>query len=492
MRRLLALLAAAACGCMGPFEVQVVHVLPNDREAASRLAGLEPLYVEVVRPPRAVDRGLSRGSAASEGRGAVDRGLSRGSAASEGRGAAAAGPVTLRPDVRGARLAAAAAGALQTAGVRVSAFSAGADERAAGAYVEATGSAGVLRVTVVSATVSVREGGSYSAELETKVRLLDASSERAADDVPMTAVFEAQAPVGKALSAWYEENEKALFEVLARKLVARYGGRLVARRRPVLSRFDTPESSQAMRAARRGDWRGAQAAWSLLAGSGAGDWRDDLDLGVAAEREKRYGRALELYEKARAAGRQDPEGAVLPWDEMASDVKWALLRSSAPARAGSWFSGRVAVLPFERPEGGGDGPDIVRGLVAESLCRGGYDAEPADDADAAVRLGAQRLLKGRVDEFNDAVLGSQGKRSVAGGLSLWDVREKKEVWSEQESLEDVQGGLRRAVPSSAPGDAGLRERLGRSPLGYEIQLFVERCLESLPMSPGARGSGRAD
>ena len=104
----------------------------------------------------------------------------------------------------------------------------------------------------------------------------------------------------------------------------------------------------------------------------------------------------------------------------------------------------------------------------------------------AAWLGADRLVFGDISEFNDVNVGVYKKRVVAGTLRLWEKASKSDVWSREEKVTNSSLAIRgKDVAASFLGGLASSwfDRLKKKPLGAEVEEFVRRELERLPMRP---------
>jgi len=122
----------------------------------------------------------------------------------------------------------------------------------------------------------------------------------------------------------------------------------------------------------------------------------------------------------------------------------------------TWFSPRLAVLPFSDETTSVDAPIVLRKLAHRMLKDSGYSTIPLEEVDEILRgkgfsqggqlkaakpdqlaqwLKADRLLFGDVELFQSVPM-----PMVSGKLLLWDAREQKSIWSAKAGAAQKTGG----------------------------------------------------
>lgn len=307
---------------------------------------------------------------------------------------------------------------------------------------------------------------------------------------------------------WYGKVEGKLLRQAARSFVSQAVTSGVVRNRTLYYDSKDKTSVKAYQSAKKGDWDSARTLWSQRRDSRTGDWRDTFDLAVAAEERRDYEQAKLLYAEARASS--GPAGRGIPWESILADLSGTITPPPLSEGLTHWFSGRLAVLPFADETTSIDGPILIRQLCAKILSKAGYNVIPleevdrilssrgysdgaqlakADPKDVAQWLKAERLLFGDIEEFNEVPLGVYHKRVVAGKMTLWDADTQNVLFTTDERTltqyvmdpKDMDKGKKILARFGWQLAGGLFERLIRSPLGPETQIFVRRSLRRLPM-----------
>ncbi|MBI4052338.1 MAG: tetratricopeptide repeat protein [Elusimicrobia bacterium] len=308
---------------------------------------------------------------------------------------------------------------------------------------------------------------------------------------------------------WYSKVEPRLFSQVAQRLNQGLGWGVIERRRPILHDKENEDSKSAYRAVQKGQWEAAEGIWKTRLQSAKGDWRDQFNLAVAAERKKDYAVAREFYGKAQEAGKNANEFKTVSWTKIYEDLSQAVtVLREGPEKPSQWFERKMAVLPFSDETTSIEGPDFIRRLAHGTFKSGGYAVLPLEEVDSVLRahgfsqggqlraakpvdiaqwLDSQVLLFGHIEEFKEIPLGVYHKREVSGRFSLWDAKSQAEIWSSQESVLRESGSDKR-VGERIVGQLakGWWERMLKTPLGAEATLFVRRNLEKLPMKGGIK------
>lgn len=300
---------------------------------------------------------------------------------------------------------------------------------------------------------------------------------------------------------WYAENENKILNDAADKLSRRYIGREVLRSRPLFRKKDDKESAKAADLALRGKWDEAAELWTRRLAE-KNDWRDALDLAVAAEVRKDYPAARDRYLGARGASAGDKEAASVNWDEIAGDLAVMLDTGTAAVSAGEdWFAPAVAVLPFMDETTSVDGPPMLRVIIRDALKTAGYRVQALEDTDkilmehgftqggqlgAAGRgelckwLGVERLLYGDIKEFGEIMAGVYNRRMIKGSVTLWDLKADDFIWSVSPSVVRVRTSKSFLGGMFSQLAKGLAERMKNKPLAYEAAVFAGKTVEALP------------
>jgi hypothetical protein len=102
-------------------------------------------------------------------------------------------------------------------------------------------------------------------------------------------------------------------------------------------------------------------------------------------------------------------------------------------------------------------------------------------------LGADRLVWGHIEDFNEVNVGIYNKRVIKGQLTLNEKDRAQPLWSGDRLVKNEAV----ATKSSEIGARfigalarGLVERIAKKPLGPEAEQFVRSNLEDLPQRPG--------
>lgn len=499
--------------------MRIPHLLPSGPEEAERYRALSSAYLILKRHPRPGE-GLAEKAAAGALKGALGRqdvkkNVEEG-VASEGR------PV----EANASYLARQIAASLGRTGAGVLAYRVVGAWKEPDPYLDRLSPTGMLQVDltlphvqVSSRDKEVRFKDSEGKEQTRTARVWDHKALlgfrarlNALPSGKSFGEFHGTASVSRELSEegepeeWYPTVERELMSGAAAQITGRFGLKAVQRLRSVLRNKDQKSSAEAYKAARRGDWNVAEAAWTQRLGSGEGDWRDHFDLAVAAELRRDYAAARSHYEKARTQGAGQKEAERLPWEAILRDLSQSLSKPGVDSPAArKWFGRRAAVLPFSDDTNSVDGPDLVRRLVHETLRTGGYAVVPLEEVDARLReqgfsqggqlrsiepdqvakwLGAELILFGHLDKFEQVMLGAYHRRAVSGTLSLWDSKTRAPAFSAKETVSVESASIKKVGERLAGQLAkGLWERMRGKPLASESQLYVQRSLEPLPLRP---------
>ncbi len=496
--------AALFCGCAGNYYVRIPYDLSAGNE---RAAVLRNVYIIVEAPP---------GSGRS-----IDLNLKGGSASVLSGGVKIGESFRFEPS----RFAAQLARELEDAGAGVAAYRVARGGSAPDPFLSEINPSGILRIKIDVPSLDraekernivirdknggLREAASklvfYAAEMRASVSLSSFPDGRIIDGYnDVFSFFGQQTGSGGEIDDWYESNEKNLFAAASQKIAGRFYSPRAIRLRPVFKRNDHKDSKQAWKFARRKKWEEAEKIWSARISSGSGDWRDNFNMGVYAEYRKDYLRASAFFERSKQEAVLAKDVPPVDWNGIVSDISKAQAEiKTGSGTAVNWFGEKIAVLPFSDETSSIDGPVLIRRLVYESLKRGGYGVVPLEETDAVLRghgfsqggqlkaakpadmagwLGAGRMVFGNITEFSEVPLGVYNKRKVAGGMRLWDVSGRAEIWQAEQSI------IRESISTKNAGvnfifqlARGLWERIRKAPLGYEVDMFVSRCLETLPM-----------
>lgn len=342
----------------------------------------------------------------------------------------------------------------------------------------------------------------YSASISADIRLLSGGDGKVLDKLSDTfAITEERPDNGKSAADWYAGNETKLFGAVAARLSGRYIGRPVLRGRPLFRKKDDPESARAADLAQRGKWPEAEKIWSARLRARS-DWRDMMDLAVAAEVRKDYSAAKDHYLRARAASSGDPEAKPANWGEILGDLDIMLSTGPAVQAAGEdWFAGPAAILPFTDETTSIDGPPMLRTLIHGALADAGYRIQPleetdklllahgftqggqlgaADPAELCKWLGVERLFYGDINEFGEVMAGVYNRRMIKGRIMLWDLKNGGFAWALDPSVVKVNTSKSFLGGMFSQLAKGLVERLKNKPLAYEAGLFAGQVAESLP------------
>ncbi|MBI5596970.1 MAG: DUF799 family lipoprotein [Elusimicrobia bacterium] len=311
-------------------------------------------------------------------------------------------------------------------------------------------------------------------------------------------------------AAWLRKASAKLMRAAGRKAGAALPApRLVEHRRPVFIDSQDKASKEAAEHAFKGAWEAASALWAARVDDGRGGWRDLWDLALAAESRRVYPEAERLYRLAQERAGGDPEAAPLRFDEVLSDLSSGARLLARSEAAAAYFGRPTAVLPFSDDTTSVDGPANLRRLVAEALTDGGWSVIPSDEVDAALRRNgfsqggqlkkttpaklaswtdADRLVFGHIDEFRNIMLGSIGRRLVAGTLRVWDAASRADAHLSEKKAEttEVAGPNDAGARFSAQLGKALVENLRGKPLAEESASWVERVLQGLPLRPPPR------
>lgn len=303
---------------------------------------------------------------------------------------------------------------------------------------------------------------------------------------------------------WYTLNEERFFNVAASKIVARYIGHQVERRRPVLTTKGDKEMEEAAKLVEGGEIEKGEEIWRGKTASG--DWRAYLGLGVASELKKDFKSSLEFYKTAREKGVADKESGIVNWQEIFNDL-YVMMFSASAARNESceWFKHKIAVLPFANETTSLDGPVMIRQMFYNALGNLGYNVLSLEETDAIIRkhgmtdggqinafkkedlckwLGVKRILFANIIDFNETITGVYNKRRVKGAAFMWDLNTKSEIWKSDESFEGTKiASLKNAGESfGLQLFRGILERMQNKLLAHESYIFVRKTLETLPMN----------
>jgi hypothetical protein len=303
---------------------------------------------------------------------------------------------------------------------------------------------------------------------------------------------------------WYEENEGRMIDDAVRRLSARYLGREVRRFRPVFRKKDDKEAASAVKLARDGKWGEAEAIWTRRL-SERNDWRDMLDLGVAAEVRRDYPAAQNYYLRAREAAAGDTNAKAARWDDILNDLKMVLSTgAAAPAAEQDWFAPVAAVLPFTDQTTSVDGPPMLRAMIYEALKTAGYPVQTLEETDNILRshgftqggqlgaaerkdlckwLGVERMFYGDISEFGEVMAGVYNRRQIKGRARLWDLKANDFVWEVEPAVVNVSLQKKFLTGIITQFAKGIIERLKNKPLAYESALFTNKTVEALPSKP---------
>ena len=342
----------------------------------------------------------------------------------------------------------------------------------------------------------------YSASIRVDTKLLSGAGGKVLDKMSDTFACSGERfDNSRSAADWYAENEEKLFGAVTARISARYVGRPVLRERPLFREKNDPGSAKAADLARNGRWLEAENIWAgrLRARK---NWRDMMDLAVAAEARKNYRAARDYYLGARESSAGDPEAKPANWGEIMGDLDIMLSTGSAAMPAGDdWFAGAAAILPFTDETTSIDGPPMLRVLMRESLSDAGYRIQPLEDTDKLLLahgmtqggqlgaadqaeickwLGVERLFYGDINEFEEVAAGRYSRRMIKGRLILWDLGAGNFIWGLDTAV--VKGN----APKIFPGgmfpqlEQGLIERFRNEPLAYEASVFSAKMTEALP------------
>ena len=426
-------------------------------------------------------------------------------------------------------LAGKAAFALSKAGVRVLAYRVFRTKEESDPYARYFDPSGVLELKVSGLAVSVRHENRpkasynpgtklwvnannsvwvYTAVFKTDISLSAGAGGKELDKFSETFTRTEEMPENRTTAAvWYAGNEAKLFDTVAARLSERYVGRSVLRSRTLFRKKDDPESVNAAELAQSGKWSEAENIWSGRLRKKT-DWRDLMDLAVAAETRKNYQGAKNYYLSARSASAGDKEAAAANWNEILSDLDIMLSTGSAARSSGAnWFAGAAAILPFTDETTSIDGPPMIRTLLYESLKAAGYRLQPleetdklllshgltqggqlgaADQAELCKWLGVERLFYGDINEFGEIITGVYNSRTIKGRAMLWDLKAGNFIWELDAAVSKVE------TPNSFLGgilsqlSKDLMERLKNKPLAYEASLFSGKIAGALPGRAGIK------
>ena len=268
-----------------------------------------------------------------------------------------------------------------------------------------------------------------------------------------------------------------------------------------------PESGRAADLAESGKWGEAEALWSGRLRKKK-DWRDFMDLAVAAEMRKDYASARSYYLGARESSAGDKEAGQADWGAILGDLDIMLSTGSAARSGGNdWFAGTAAILPFTDETTSIDGPPLIRALLQESLKAAGYRLQPseetdklllshgltqggqlgaADQAEICGWLGVDRLFYGDINEFGEVIAGVYNRRMIKGRIMLWDLKAGSFIWALDAQVikfNTPKSFLAGMVPRLTKS---LVERLKNNPMAYEASVFSAKAAEALPERPGIK------
>ncbi|MBU2573452.1 MAG: DUF799 family lipoprotein [Elusimicrobia bacterium] len=490
------LLALFLCGCGNYYSVRIPYYLPANDNAVETKKALSSLYIVVRARPEPKKNALGNIVGALLKQRELEFNVFA--------------------------LAAKLSRTLSRPGTSVKAYRVSRSNKGPDPYAGYFAPAGVLEIKVSDPQVSVRKKERtssyldkqkkkrtvkstvwvYSAAVTADIRLMAAPELRTLDKTAETFVTsEERLDDKKDIGDWYQERQETLFNDAAARLAGRYIDRPALRYRPVFSKKGDKEAARAADLARRDKWSAAEAVWNKRLKEGD-DWRDMLNLAVAAEVRKDYVSAREYYLKARDAAAGDKEAGAARWKEILGDLEVMLSTGAAAAGpARDWFDVPAAVLPFANETTSIDGPPMLRTLFYEALKNGGYRVQALEETDKMLLshgltqggqlgaadpaqfcewLGVERLFYGDINEFGEVMAGVYNQRMIKGRLSLWDLKERNFIWSAEPSVVKVR------TPKSLAGGLfsqlarGLLERLKNKPLAYEGSLFTAGAAETLP------------
>ena len=348
----------------------------------------------------------------------------------------------------------------------------------------------------------------YSASISAGIRLVSGADGKVLDKMSDTFAYtEERSDNNKSAADWYAENEAKLFGAVTVRLSGRYLGRQVLRARPLFRKKDDPVSAKAADLAQRGKWSEAEKIWSARLPE-HNDWRDMLDLAVAAEVRKDYSSAKGYYQRARESSTGDPEAKPANWGEILGDLDIMLSTGSAARPAGEdWFAASVAILPFTDETTSIDGPPMLRTLISESLKDAGYRLQPLEDTDKILLshgftqggqlgaadqaeickwLGVERLFMGDINEFGEVMAGVYNRRMIKGRIMLWDLKSGDFVWALDTGVIRVSTSKNFLGGMFSQLAKGLIERIKNKPLAYEASVFSAKTVSALPGRAGIR------
>lgn len=260
---------------------------------------------------------------------------------------------------------------------------------------------------------------------------------------------------------------------------------------------------QAFERATQGHWDEAAGLWRQSAEADPKDWISPLNLGVWHELGGRWPEAKAEYRRALDRGAEKSDRArAEAWLAELEGMPGAgpPQASSAPAKA--FFERRLAVLPFSNQSVDLGAPEALRAGVEAALRSRGYAVLSSTAVDAALLtkdireggqlgllgpaelaalLGAERVLYGDVEEYGVVNVGVYYSRKVRLALKLFS-KEGRLLWENTEQAK-VQSG---AKPKDAAAAfltrtaEGLLSKAGKTYLKDETEAAVSLSVQALP------------
>ncbi|MBI4668950.1 MAG: DUF799 family lipoprotein [Elusimicrobia bacterium] len=304
------------------------------------------------------------------------------------------------------------------------------------------------------------------------------------------------------LRAYLEQQKAGLAGAWAGALARDLLPYEVERRRGIL-KGKTPQSKEAFKLAKKGEWEGAQTRWQEIAKNEPGNAAAHYNLAVAYERRGLWDEAKKSYEAAQKSGKKL---------ERLSDqaiIELGELMPAAPAGAVSgagqddFFKERWAVLPFANETVDLDGPSHVRAALEAGLGAMGWPMANPEEVDAKLKsesitdggqlnaltpqkigglLGAEYLIYGNLEEYKTVPLGVYHKVQVRLALRVVEAKTGKELWRQTEEVtRQSVAPPKRAAEAFAVQLAGRQlKKLTKTYLKKEVDEVVLKLLACLP------------
>ncbi len=483
------------CGCGNYYSARIPYFLPENNNIIETKRALSSLYIAVKAPPMPEESAM----------GDIVGGLMNGR----------------RVELDTYKFAGKTALAFSGPGIKVLAYRVFRTQEESDPYIRYFNPSGILELKISDPAVSVlKENRSsvsydkdnqrqtvksvvwvYSASISVNIRLSAGADGKVLDKMSDSFDYtEERSDHGKSAADWYAENEAKLFSAVAARLSSRYIGRPVLRARPLFRKKDDSESARAADLAQRGKWTEAENIWSARLRE-HNDWRDMIDLAVAAEARKDYRAAKNYYLRGREASAGDSEAKPANWGEILGDLEIMLSTGSAVPAGEDWFAVPAAILPFTDETTSIDGPPMLRTLIREALAASGYRLQTseetdnillshgmtqggqlgaADQAEICKWLGVERLFYGDINEFGEVMTGIYNRRMIKGRVMLWDLKAGNFIWGLDTVVVKVNTSKSFLGGMFSQLAKGLMERIKNKPLAYEGTVFTGKVVEALP------------